>query len=226
MSLSLVVITNKKKLDELFLSRLDFADELMVVPNQGDFASFAQKRNQALQKVKGDWVLFVDDDEVVSRELAQEATKAIKNSRYQGYFLKRQDVVFNQVLKYGEVGKIKILRLAQKTSGQFQRAVHETWEVKGPIGLLKNPLYHLKNSFVSEFISRINFYGPLDAKALSAENKPFSFFKLLVFPKAKFLLNYFLRKGFLDGYPGLFLAYLMSLQSLSVRIFQWENQRS
>ena len=40
-------------------------------------------------------------------------------------------------------------------------------------------------------------------------------------PLAKFIFNYKMKLGFLDGCLGLFQAYLMSVQSLSVRVFQW-----
>jgi len=66
-------------------------------------------------------------------------------------------------------------------------------------------------------------YSPLDAGQLSQENKPFTYWRLQFNPKAKFIQNYFLKLGFLDGYLGLFQAYLMSVQSLTVRVFQWQK---
>lgn len=223
MSLSIVVITNKAKLSDIFLQHLKFGDEL-IIDNSKTLNGFAEKRNKALSKAKGDWVLFVDDDEIVSRGLAKEIIDSIKTNIYSGYFIKRIDTVFNKELKYGETGKVKIVRLAEKKSGKFVRSVHETWKINGQLGILKNPLYHIKDSFVSEFIGRVCFYGPLDANSLNKEGKKFSYFKLFVYPLAKFLNNYFVKLGFLDGLSGLFLAYFMSVQSLSVRVFQWENQ--
>ncbi len=221
MKLSIVVITNKEKLNDHFLELLKFGDELIVEYSK-TLESFAEKRNKALAKAKGDWVLFVDDDEIVSRELAEEILLAINSPIFSGFNLKRVDTVFNEEQKHGEVGNIKILRLAKKKSGEFKRSVHEVWKIQGKIKTLKNPLYHIKDSFVSEFISRMSFYGPLDAASLKSENKNFSYFKLLFLPVAKFVNNYIVKEGYRDGYPGLFLSYLMSIQSLSVRIFQKE----
>lgn len=223
MSLSIIVITNKAKLSDIFLQHLKFGDEL-IIDNSKTLNGFADKRNKAQSNAKGDWVLFVDDDEIVSRGLAKEIIESIKTNIYSGYFIKRIDTVFNKELKYGETGKVKIVRLAEKKSGKFVRSVHETWNINGQLGILKNHLYHIKDSFVSEFIGRVCFYGPLDANSLNKEGKKFSYFKLFVYPLAKFLNNYFVKLGFLDGLSGLFLAYFMSVQSLSVRVFQWENQ--
>jgi glycosyltransferase involved in cell wall biosynthesis len=221
MNLSIIVITNKEKLDKHFLELLSFGDELIIEYSK-TLESFAEKRNKALAKAKGDWVLFVDDDEIVSRQLADEIKEVIKTSKFNGFKLKRRDIVFNEELKHGEVGKIKILRLAKRKAGKFERRVHEVWKIKSKTKTLKNPLYHIKDCFVSEFIGRMSFYGPLDAASLNSENKNFSYLKLLFYPLGKFLNNYFFNQGFKDGFVGLFLAYLMSVQSLTVRVFQNE----
>lgn len=190
-------------------------------PLNNDFSS---QRNFGLQKAKGDCVLFVDDDEYVGTELALEIKETIRRKQYSGYFIRRQDVVYRQPLLHGETGNLKLLRLARRKSGTFVRPVHEFWKVRGRVGELSSPLYHIKDQFVSEFISRLDRYGRIDSKILELEGKPFSWFRLLVYPMAKFKLNYYLRAGFLDGLAGLFLAYLMAVQSLSIRVFQWENK--
>ena len=226
MTLSAIILSRDGQVDKRILDSVKFADEVIIWDSlQHHLTNFANQRNQALKKAKSNWVLFVDDDEYVSTELANEILEAINSQQFSGYFLPRLDIVFHNLQKYGEIGQIKIIRLAKKTAGKFIRPVHETWQLKGVIGRLENPLYHLKDDFVSGFIGRINDYCLLDAQTLSREGKPFSFFRLLFYPKAKFLRNYFWLRGFLDGYSGLFHAYLMAVQSLSVRIFQWSQPR-
>lgn len=253
MKLSAVIITNRLEINPLLLKSIAFADEIVIVidspsviptrlpagraptrnptltpptkiffrPLNHDFAS---QRNFALEKAKSDWVLFVDDDEYVGSELAGEIISAIKNKKFIGYLLHRQDVVFHQPLFHGETGNLRILRLAKRTAGKFQRSVHEVWKVSGRVGELSSPLYHNKDHFVSEFIGRILHYGQIDSQMLTAEGKPFSWFRLLINPLAKYKFNYLFKAGFLDGTAGLFQAYLMGVQSLSVRVFQWENR--
>ena len=224
MKLSVIVLSRNGKVETKILQSLKFADEIIIWgEKEYHFQDFAKHRNEALRRARGEWVLFVDDDEYVSTELAQEILHAINSDKYVGYFLPRLDLVFHDLQKHGEVGNIKILRLAKKSAGKFVRPVHEHWQIDGKIGNLQNALYHLKDDFISQFIGRMNHYGPVDAQILTQENKPYSIFRLLFYPKAKFFLNYFWRLGFLDGYPGLFQAYLMSVQSLTVRVFQWEQ---
>ena len=228
MRFSAIILTNKQSDDfQPTLTSVAFADEVVLVRDQPRFhpldGDFATQRNYGLSKAKGDWVLFVDDDEVVSPALAQEINLAISNPKYTAYSLKRLDRYFGQILKHGETGTTKIIRLAKKNAGRFTRPVHEVWQVAGPVGELVNPLFHDRLELVTPFIDRIAFYGPLDAKELVKEGKPFSVFRLLANPLAKFIFNYKIKLGFLDGCVGLFQACLMSVQSLSVRVFQWQK---
>ena len=243
MSLSIVVIAKSTDLDQVFLGRLKFADEILIIsdspvinePPSGKYRyihrplnnDFASQRNFALSKTTSEWIFFVDTDELISKQLASEIIKIIenKNNKFNGFMVRRIDTVFNRLILHGETGNNKILRLARMDSGKFSRSVHEHWSVSGRVGELLNPLFHNKDHFISEFIGRISLYGPIDAINLSKEGKPFSIFRLLAYPKTKFIQNYFFRKGLLDGYIGLFQAYLMAIQSLSVRVFQWESQK-
>jgi glycosyltransferase involved in cell wall biosynthesis len=100
---------------------------------------FASQRNFGLSQAKNKWVLFVDADERVTPQLRAEITSAISNSReagsssagqpsaISGYYLKRTDFLFGRELKHGETARIKLLRLAQKSAGHWQRIVDETW---------------------------------------------------------------------------------------------------
>lgn len=242
MKITIAIISNQEKISSLLLTSLSFAAETVIVvdspekpskkvgklhyyyrPMNGDFAS---QRNFALSKCTQKWVLFVDTDEYLGSELIREIENLKEHTTLSGYFIKRVDVCFHQQLLHGETGNIKILRLGQKAAGKFHRPVHENWQIKGGLGELASPLYHRKDNFISEFIERMSRYSEIDAKVLSEENKPFNVGRLFLNPKAKFIQNYLIRLGFLDGIAGLFQAYLMSVQSLTVRVVQWTQNYS
>ncbi|HJZ04476.1 MAG TPA: glycosyltransferase family 2 protein, partial [Patescibacteria group bacterium] len=56
--------------------------------------NFASQRNFALSQIKSGWALFVDADEVVTPNLAEEISKELKNPLFHAYFLKREDVMW------------------------------------------------------------------------------------------------------------------------------------
>ena len=226
MGLSVIVLTNKKPVEiKRTLDSASFADEVILIPDRKvPLTDFSAARNSGLSKAKNDWVLFVDDDEVVSQELATEIKAAITPpSLFSGFYIRRLDKYHGQVLHHGETGNTKIIRLGKKSAGRFFRPVHEVWKINGLVGALKNALIHERGELVAPFMDRMIRYSPLDAGQLTRENKPFTYWRLILNPKAKFILNYFLKFGFLDGYLGLFQAYLMSVQSLTVRVFQWQK---
>lgn len=220
------------------LNILGVADEVIIVsdqiPKRGTLPkkvkiyhhplsnNFSSQRNYALKLATSDWVLFLDDDEKPSSDLLKEIPKVL-DQKIDGFRIKRLDIFYNQVLQHGETGKTKLIRLAQKNAGTWHRPVHEYWKIDGKIVDLKSSLYHFRHNLTAGFISRIGHYSILDAPALFKEGKPFSFFRLLFLPTAKFIRNYFFYLGFLDGFLGLFHAYLMSVQSLTVRVVQWEK---
>lgn len=187
--------------------------------------NFSSQRNFGLSKTKNEWVLFVDADEILSEALTYEIQGAIGLSRnldnFNGFFIKRSDFLWGKQLKYGETGGIKLLRLARKGHGFWEGAAHESWKIDGPVGNLKNPLLHFPHKTIEEFLKEINFYTDLRAKELGNKQVKVYFYSVLLYPLGKFFINYFVRRGFMDGIRGLILAVIMSFHSFLVRGKLW-----
>jgi len=190
---------------------------------------FSLQRNFGLEKASGEWVLFIDSDETVSSSLREEINKFLsldKNTRIVGYYIKRVDTMWGMRLRYGETGKLWFLRLARKNSGNWEGRVHEIWYVKGKTGKLKNTLDHFPHSTISEFLSKINFYSDLRAKELYNKGIQVKFLDVILYPKAKFYVNFLFKLGFLDGIPGFLVAAMMSFHSFLVRGKLWQLQNT
>lgn len=245
--ISAVVLTkNEEKTIRRCLTSLQWCDEVIVID---DFSSdstveiakklkatvyqhaldgdFAQQRNFALTKANNDWVLFVDADEVVSKELAdemyQQTSQFLTNAN--GFLVHREDVLWGKVLRYGEVGDITLVRLARQGKGEWVGQVHETWQITPPLVTLKIPLQHYPHQSVAEFLSEINTYSSLRAQELFAQKRRTIFLEILLYPLGKFLVNFFVKQGFRDGIPGLIVASMMSFHSFLVRGKLWQLWR-
>lgn len=129
--------------------------------------------------------------------------------------------MWGKELRHGETGRIKLLRLAKRKAGKWQRPVHETWEISGKIGELKNPLLHFPHPTMAEFLGNINFYTTLDAQEFFRQGKKVGGWQIIAYPSGKFVVNYFLKLGFLDGMAGFLVAAMMSFHSLLVRGKLW-----
>ncbi|MDO8514877.1 MAG: hypothetical protein Q7S14_00090, partial [bacterium] len=100
---------------------------------------------------------------------------------------------------------------------KWVRKVHEFWDIKNT-GELEEYLIHYPHPTIFDFINQINLYTETDAKELLKEGKKFSYFRLICNPIGKFIQNYFLKLGFLDGSAGFVYAFMMSFHSLVVRV--------
>lgn len=183
---------------------------------------FSAQRQFGIDKSKNDWIFFVDADERISKQLAEEIKESIKELEgYGGYLIPRKDYMWGKMLMHGETGKIKLLRLFDKKHGKLKGTVHESWQTEKPVGRLINPILHYPHPTISEFLREINFYTDIRAKELFKSGKKVSFLSVILYPKAKFFQNFFLKRGFMDGMPGLIHAILMSFHSFLARGKLW-----
>lgn len=195
-------------------------------------SDFAAQRNFGLEKAKGDWILFIDADEEVTLELKREIIKMTSPLTLDpfplvAFSIKRRDFFWGKEMKYGETQKIRnngLIRLVKKDSGQWTGKVHEEFIIQSAtrrtefkIRKFKNYLNHYPHPTVKDFLQEINFYSTLRAKELKAQGKKTYVFEIILFPLGKFMLNYFLKLGFLDGPSGFAYAFFMSFHSFLVR---------
>lgn len=157
----------------------------IITLSKKNIHNFALERNILLKKTKRGWIFFVDTDEVVSKELANEISNLdLDNSDYNGYVVTRKNYFLGQY-----VGEDKIVRLGKVSSGKWKRMIHEIWNIKGKIGELKSPLIHNTATYLRDYITKIDFYSSLHAKANREEAKIPTLFKILFYPALKFFIT-------------------------------------
>lgn len=238
--ISAVVLTkNEEKLIGKCLTNLTWCDEIIVIDDDstdntasearkykakvfkrslnGDFSA---QRNFGLEKAKGNWILFIDADEIVTDPLASEIKKKTKSTRFNGFLANRKLIFMDKKMNGGEWGGIWLLRLAKKESGKWERAVHEEWRVKGSVGKLSSPLLHSPTNSLSEFVQKINFYSQIHARSNETEGKSSNLIKVIFWPFFKFINNYLFKRGYKDGVHGFVYAAFMSFHSY----LAWSNQ--
>lgn len=210
------------------IKTLNFSKKIKIFKRKLE-SNFSDQRNYALTKAKGDWVLFLDADERITKDLREEINSMLiddkSNKKFDGYFIKRFDVIWGKMLKHGETGDTKLLRLGRRSYGSWIGDVHEEWMIDGRVSQLENHLIHYPHQTISEFLGEINFYTTIRARELHRKGVKSSGVDIILYPKAKFISNYFLKLGFLDGIEGFLSAILMSFHSFLVRSKLWIYSR-
>jgi len=108
--------------------------------------NFSKWRNQGAKSARGEWLLYIDSDERVMKALQEEILSTINNQQLtiSSYHLPRKNYFLGKEFKttYPDY-QLRLIR--KKALIKWQGKIHETPDVKGEIGKLKNPLVHLSH---------------------------------------------------------------------------------
>lgn len=187
---------------------------------------FSSQRNFGLSQCSNDWVLVLDSDEIVSKGLQEEVetlfTKPISES---GFRIPRKNLFMGVWIRslYPDYG----LRLFLRKQARYSGAVHESLAVEGTIGKLINPMIHTSYRSIEEIIQKTNHYTTISAHQMFAKGKRASLLDLIIRPASTFMKNYFLKRGFLDGFPGFILHVLYGYYTFIkyAKLYFLENEK-
>ncbi len=230
---ALIITYNEMGYIENCLRSVDFADEIIVVDSystdgtyeylvshpkvkviQHPFENFTLQKSFALQQASHDWILFLDADEVVPEALKEEIIETVSGEEsHAAYWFYRQFMFQNEPLRYSGWQTDKNYRLFRKSKAKFtdRKIVHETLEVDGTSGILKEKLIHYCYKNYQDYKGKMLKYGQLKAKEDFYKENNFNYFFYIFKPAWKFFNHYILRLGFLDGKKGRIICYLNAL---------------
>lgn len=203
-----------------FVKKLQSKNRQVTVFSRGLDGNFSAQRQFGISKSSNEWIFWLDPDEIPSDQLI-EYINHIDTNKYYNFAFKRHDIFLGQELKHGETSSQYFLRLFHKKHGHFSGSVHEIWSSKKPALCSQTHITHLSHTTLKNFFQKINFYSSIRAQELHQQHISTNLFQIIFYPKAKFLLNYIFRLGFLDGTPGVILALGMSFHSFLVRAKLW-----
>jgi (heptosyl)LPS beta-1,4-glucosyltransferase len=181
----IVITKNEEKMIGDCLDSMSFCDELIVVDtgstdktNQialkkkarivsSHGKDYSQFRNDGLKKAKGDWILYVDADERVSKELQTELKKIVSRppSDIKAYALARTNIYLGRPMKFGGWGGEYIIRLfATDHIFGWENPLHEQPKFTGDLGYVSSPLLHYSHRDLSSMLEKTIEFTSYEAK--------------------------------------------------------------
>lgn len=186
--------------------------------------SFAQERNFGAEKVRGDWVLQLDSDEVVSEYFKAKCNEILTQTKYVAFKFRRKNFFLGHSFQYGGWYHWS-QHLYRKGFAYYEGRVHERMIVKGEVGFIDADILHYPFDSVSEFIERQNRYTDLQAQDIFEKQDNLNMrqvkYNLALKPLKLFKKMYFDKRGYREGIYGLIFSTLFSY----VHFLKWAKVR-
>jgi len=176
-----------------------------------DWQGYGQQKIFAERQCRNQWLLNIDADEEVSKDLANEIIEIFSKNipdDVAGFRIKIVNKFRFETKPKKYAYFYNQLRLYRKDLAGFKNStVHDSVELKSKnnfkILQLKNIIYHQSFRSFSHWLDKINYYSSMQAKDAFLKNKNTSFLKIFLSPILAFFKAYFIRRYFIYGRDGL-----------------------
>jgi glycosyltransferase involved in cell wall biosynthesis len=230
---ALVVAHNEQDQLVACLDTLRFADEIVVVLDrctddskaiaeaagarilEGAWEIEGPRRMAGIEACAGPWILEVDADERVPRELAEEIRKTIADAA-PGYFLIPYDnYVGERLVRHGWGGSwgvsatVRLFTKGAKVWGD--QRIHPKVTLEGERRWLSARMVHLVDRNISDMIRRLDRYTTARARDMRAQGSTESFGRNFRRLFTRFFKCYVRRKGYREGYYGFLIAFFAAI---------------
>lgn len=200
---------------------------------QHEWMGYIGQKNLIKDLASGPWILFLDADEEISSGLREEIRSEFEgggSDRCDGYEFPRMVRYLGRWITHGDWYPDVKLRLFRKEKGECGgQEPHDRTTVHGVVRRLQNPLYHYTYNDITHQMATLNRFTTISAVGKHKDGRRFLISDLLFRPVFRFFRCYILKRGFMDGIPGVVVAAFTSFAVFAKYAKLWElylNERS
>lgn len=222
---TLITLNEERNLPRALESLAGVADEIVVVDSGSKdhtcelagkrdarvfsraFTDYSDQKNFAAAQASHDWILSLDADEELSREL-REALVKWKRQRVTcvAYACARRAEYLGRWVRHSGWYPDFKTRLYRRDAARFVGRVHESVQAEGKVARLTGDLLHHAYGSAAEHAAKIETYTTLAAEQLFSERRRTWLTPMLFGPPWAFAQKFALQLGFLDGTRGFLIA--------------------
>jgi len=227
------------------ISSVAFADEILVIDSKSedatteiantlganviirDWPGFSEQKQFGTDNAAHDWIFSLDADERVSPSLASEI-KAIKESGppADGFTISRLSTYMGREIRHSGWYPDRQLRLFDRRKARWNgREIHESVEMSQgakTTGLHGDILHFSVENAAHHHRMIGERYAPLAAQRMFRTGRRTSTLGVVIAGPAAFFRSYFLKLGFLDGFPGFCIARFAAHHAYLKHLMLWE----
>lgn len=242
-----VVVVDSGSTDDTCRIAYDYGAKVVQFAWDG---RYPKKRNWVLlnQRLRNEWVLFLDADEFVTPEFCVEVSSAISEDRFDAFWIRYTNYFLGRPLRHGDpqrklalfkVGRGLYERIDEDAWSGLDMEVHEHPVIEGAVGDLIAPIDHRDDRGIAKFIERHKDYALWEARRTQQlrNSAPEVWEQLTERQKKKyrnigkwwfawvyFLWTYVAKRGFLDGLPGFSYAFYKLWYFWTIRLLLRESE--
>jgi (heptosyl)LPS beta-1,4-glucosyltransferase len=231
-ALSVVIITkNEEKNIARCLASLFFADEIIIVDSgstdktieiakkfanveviHAKWNGFVENKKIGINRASHNWILWVDADEEVPKDLAQEWKSRISQEPFHetaAIDIPRKTFFLGHWVRHSGWYPNRITRFFHKNRAYLSdHILHEGVLIKKGyiVENFKTDLLHYSYTSLYQYFDKMNQYGLAGAKEIARKRKLVFLPQIFFQPLWTFFRFYFLKKGFLDGRIGVIIC--------------------
>ena len=168
------------------------------------------QKNSAAAKASQPWILGLDSDEEVSEKLRNSITRFMLSVQVDApvaFRMARCSLFLGRWVRHGDWYPDWQTRLWKTGKARWGGVdPHDRLEVEGRVGTLHGDLLHYSNPSISSYVSKINYFSDLYLESRLKKGARWSPGEAAFRGFWRFFRAYFIRLGFLDGYPGFYIA--------------------
>ena len=223
-----IVIVDSGSTDETLSICREYTDRIF----ERNWPGFVEQKRFALGQCTHDWVLNIDADEEVSFELRDELLEVLsadlkQQVDYSGYQLLRVVFYLNRWWrKGGWFPEFRLRFFRRKATSWGGEDPHEKALVSGKVTRLRGELRHYTYADMSQHARSLNLLSSVAAASMHSRGETSTLVQMLLNPLFRFFKFYVLKKGFLEGLPGLIVAFLEGHYVFLKYVKLWELERT
>jgi glycosyltransferase involved in cell wall biosynthesis len=172
---------------------------------QREYLGAASQKNYAIDLASHDWIFVVDADERVTPELRDEMLRTLEGKlECWAYSVGRRNFMLGKEVRYSGLQRDRVTRLFHRGHARYpNKRVHADLLVDGPTLDLRHKMLHFYIRTFDHMIAKMTRYANWGAAQMYIDGKSTGLWGIFSHPAGKFVRDYLLNLGFLDGTRGL-----------------------